>query len=286
MTPPEDILKQQEKAKQLYNLHRSKNLLVLPNIWDCLGAMLLESLGYPAIATASASVAFTNGYDDGENIPFDEVMIILKRISSSVNVPVTADIESGYAESEIQLKKNIQQLLETGVVGINIEDSDKETNSVLPVETQCKRIKFIKQVSEEMGISLFINARTDIYIYGKDFATQESKLEETIKRGAAYKSAGADCFFPLAVRKEAEIKTIIEQLQMPVNILLLPGVPQLDVLQEMGVARVSLGPSFLKIAIQSMKQLAVKLQNLDGLSEIVENEITTDYLSNLINKKY
>src|ERR1043165_4415944 len=106
------ILKQQERASHFYNLHHSEKLLVLPNIWDCLGAILLESLGYPAIATASASVAFANGYDDGENIPFDVLVTLLKKITNNVDVPVTADIESGYAENVIQLKENIRQLLE------------------------------------------------------------------------------------------------------------------------------------------------------------------------------
>src|SRR6476646_4705045 len=112
-------LSQQEKAKLFYTLHHSKDLLVLPNIWDCLGAMLLESLGYPAIATASFAVAVTNGYKDGENIPFGDLLAILKKIAAGVNVPVTADIESGFAQGEEQLKKNIRKLIETGVAGIN-----------------------------------------------------------------------------------------------------------------------------------------------------------------------
>src|SRR5215212_5032334 len=129
MTQPANTLSQQQKAKQFYDLHHSGKLLILPNIWDCLGAMLLEDLSYPAIATASASIAFTNGYDDGENIPFDVLLTLLKKIVSSVNVPVTADLESGYAENDIRLQENIKKLIDTGVVGINIEDVDKRTNS-------------------------------------------------------------------------------------------------------------------------------------------------------------
>ncbi len=96
---------QAEKAKQFYNLHHSGKLLILPNIWDVLGARLLQNLGYPAIATASASVAYSNGYNDGENISFSDVLLILKKITASVITPVTADIESGYADNEIQLTK-------------------------------------------------------------------------------------------------------------------------------------------------------------------------------------
>ena len=278
--------KQQEKAKQFYNLHHSGKLLILPNIWDCLGANLLESLHYPAIATASASVAFTNGYDDGQRISFDSVLALLKKIVSSVSIPVSADIESGFAESDLQLEENTKQLLATGIVGINIEDTDKKTNSILPVETQCEKIKLIKKVSQEVGVPLFINARADVYLRGKDFDTPESKFEEALKRGRAYKAAGADCFYPIAMTRQEDIKRMVKQLQMPVNVITIPGIPELNVLNEIGVARVSLGPSFLKIAIKAMKNLALKLQNLEGLSDITENEITSAYVKDLVNKNY
>ena len=278
--------KQQEKAKQFYNLHHSGKLLILPNIWDCLGANLLESLHYPAIATASASVAFTNGYDDGQRISFDSVLALLKKIVSSVSIPVSADIESGFAESDLQLEENTKQLLATGIVGINIEDTDKKTNSILPVETQCEKIKLIKKVSQAVGVPLFVNARADVYLRGKDFDTPESKFEEALKRGRAYKAAGADCFYPIAMTRQEDIKRMVEQLQMPVNVITIPGIPELNVLSEIGVARVSLGPSFLKIAIKAMKNLALKLQNLEGLSDITENEITSAYVKDLVNKNY
>jgi 2-methylisocitrate lyase-like PEP mutase family enzyme len=278
-------MSQQEKAKLFYKLHHSKELLVLPNIWDCLGALLLESSGYPAIATASFAVAVSNGYNDGENIPFNDMLAILKKIAASVNVPVTADIESGFAETEDQLKENIRQLIETGVAGINFEDTDKKTNELFPIEVQCRRIQAIIKVSDEMDVPLFINARTDVYVRGKGFEAPGAKLEEVIKRGAAYKVAGADCFFPLAVQKEVDIKTIVEQLQMPVNIILIPGVPEINTLNEMGVKRISLGPGFLKIAIKAMKTLAIKLKRHEGLEDITGNDITSDYLTSLVNKK-
>jgi len=277
---------QQEKAKRFYDLHHSGKLLILPNVWDCLGANLLESLHYPAIATASASVAFTNGFDDGQRISFDAVLAILKKITSSVTVPVSADIESGFAYNDEQLKQNIKQLLATGIVGINIEDTDKESNSIVPIEVQCEKIKLIKKVSEEMGVSLFINARADVYLRGKDFDTPELKFEEALKRGGAYKAAGANCFYPIGMTRREDIKRMVDQLQMPVNILTIPGIPELSVLNDIRVARVSLGPSFLKIAIKALKNLAIKLQNFEGLSDITENEITSAYVKDLVNKNY
>jgi len=284
MTQVASNLKQQEKAKKFYDLHHSGKLLILPNIWDPLGALLLEDLSFPAVASASAAIAFTNGYDDGENIPFDSLLALLKKIVNSVNIPVSADIESGFAQSDQQLIENIKQFLETGIVGINVEDTDKKTNSLLSVELACERIRLIKKTSEEMGISLFINSRTDVYIRGKGFDTPESKLEETLKRGSAYRNAGADCFYPITMNREEDIKKTVDQLRMPVNVLVMDGIPKLNVLNEMGVARVSLGPGFLKTAIQSMKNLAIKLQNSEGITDIIENEITSPYLKSLVNK--
>ena len=276
---------QQEKANQFYQLHHSDKLLILPNIWDSLGALLLENMGYPAVATASASIAFSRGFNDGEQIPFEELLVILERIATNINLPVTADIESGFADNEKRLAENIRQVIKTGIVGINFEDTDKKTGTLYSIETQCKRIKVIKKIAAEMDMPLFVNARTDVYVRGKGLDTAEAKLEETIKRGIAYKNAGADCFFPLAVQREIDIKGIAGQLEMPVNIILIPGVPSIDALHKTGVKRISLGPGFLKIAIQAMKNLATKLQNYEGLEEIAGNTITSDYLIKLVTNK-
>ncbi len=119
-----------------------------------------------------------------------------------------------------------------------------------------------------MDMPLFINARTDCFIHEKNFDSPQSRLAEIIRRGLAYKAAGADCFYPILIHKEDEIKAIVEQVELPVNVVITPGIPELDLLQEMGVARVSLGPSFLKYAIKSMKDLAIKLQNHQGLTDI------------------
>jgi 2-methylisocitrate lyase-like PEP mutase family enzyme len=283
MTQPLAILDQRQKAKQFRDLHHSGRLLILPNIWDPLGALLLENLGFHAIATASASIAFSNGYDDGENIPFNTLLTLLKRITGSVNIPVSADIESGFATDQFALKENMKHLIKTGIVGINVEDTDKKTNSLLHYEVQCERIKAIREVAKEMDIPLFINARTDVYIRGKGFDNAESKYQETLKRGLAYKAAGADCFYPITLSNRDDIKKLVDQLQMPINVVTVPGLPELKVLNEMGVARLSLGPSFLKIAIRSMKNLAIKLQNHEGLSDILENEVTSAYLKDLVN---
>jgi 2-methylisocitrate lyase-like PEP mutase family enzyme len=279
-------MNQKEKAELFCQLHHSGEMLVLPNIWDPLGASLMESLGYKAAATASASIAFTKGYDDGENVPFHELLLLLKRIAESVDVPVTADIESGYAASDAELRENIRLLIQTGIAGINIEDTDKKTNDLYPADIQCRRIRLIREVSGEAGIPLFVNARTDICVHGKTFAAPEAKLAEILKRGKAYKEAGADGFFPILLTREEDIKELVAGLNLPVNILTFPGIPELKTLEKLGVARVSLGPNLLKTAVRAMKELALQLKDLKGLPTITGNEITTDQLKNLINGNY
>jgi len=281
-----NTISQKEKAEKFHELHHSGKMLILPNIWDALGALLLESLGYAAIATASASIAFSNGYNDGEIIPFNDLLMLLRRITTSVDLPVTADIERGYADTDIQLEENIKLLIDAGIVGINIEDTDSKTNTLQSIEYQCNKIRLIKDVAGKMGIPLFINARTDVYLREKIFTTPVAQFEEVIKRGLAYKDAGADCFYPIALQQEADIKELIVRLKLPINIITIPGIPGLKTLSDLGVARVSLGPSFLKIAIRAMKDLAIQLKESEGLSSITGNEITSAYLKDLVNKNY
>jgi len=276
---------QQSKAREFNRLHHSGSMLILPNIWDPLGAALLEKLDYPAIATASAAIAWANGYQDKEKIPFEKVLDLLTRIVRSVGVPVTADIESGFAANDQQLQENIERLLATGIVGINYEDTDKDSNLMLPKEIQSHRIGLIRSAASEMGIALFINARTDTYLHPKLFDSAEARVEETISRGEAYQAAGANGFYPIGMTNQVEIKRTLQEVHLPLNLVTTPGLPELKLLQEMGVARISLGPSLLKISIRAMKDLASRLKVLDGLSDIVNNEISSDYMKELAQLK-
>lgn len=269
------------KGKILHDLHHNGKLLVLPNVWESLGAAMLEDIGYPAIATASGATAFSNGYHDGEKIPFSNLLVILQRIVKSVNIPVTADIESGYATGNSKLGENIRSLINIGVAGINIEDSHHEEQKLIPTDVQCEKISLIKKISAEMGMPLFVNARTDAFIKGNDLSDDE-KLAQTIHRGRAYKAAGADGLYPIFLKDKKAISAVIKEVDLPVNILLLPGIPDFNELKEIGVARLSLGPGLLKVAINTMKNVAEKLLNFDGMNDVAQNPISMDYLKNLI----
>lgn len=263
------------------NLHQNGKMLVLPNVWDPLSALLLESLGYKAVATASASVALSNGFPDGEKLPFKEVLRILAKIVNSVSIPVSADIEGGYANDNSTLKENIKELIDTGIAGINFEDSNHFGQGLISMHDQCKRIEMIKETATRAGTSLFINARTDINLKSSLLSGPE-KLSEIIGRGKAYREAGADGFYPMVLKDKNDIEAVINEVKLPVNILLIKGIPGLKTLQEMGLARLSLGPGLLKIAVNAMKNISEKLLKLEGISDITENQVTGDYLNQLI----
>ncbi len=273
---------QQTRFQRFYDLHHSGKLLILPNIWDPLGALLLQDLSFPAVATASAAVAYSNGYDDGENISFEMLLALLKNLVSRLRVPVTADIETGFGDEDGLFEYNIRQLVDTGIAGINIEDSDKKTNQLLPAERLASKIRAIKRITSQMNKSLFVNARCDVYVRDMGLKTPEEKIGEALMRGQAYKEAGADCFYPITMNRRQDIEKTVQQLAMPVNILVMEGIPSLRDLEKMGVARVTLGPGFLKVAIRALKDAALNLQDYGDIAEIAGNEITSPYLKKLV----
>ena len=245
---------QSEKADLLKKLHHSGKMLVLPNIWDAAGAVLLESLGYPAVATASAAIARAHGYEDGEKIPFDLLLAIVGQITKSVDVPVTVDIEAGYAADHETLKSNIRRLIAAGVAGINIEDTDVLTRELMPIDEQVQKLKLIGRVADRENTRLFINARTDIFLVNPDLP-EDQKLALAIERGRAYVEAGADGIYPIFATEEETVKTLVNALKVPVNVLAKSGAPDLDVLQKLGVARVSFGPNVHRATLLSMEAL-------------------------------
>lgn len=245
---------QSEKADLLKKLHHSGKMLVLPNIWDAAGAVLLESLGYPAVATASAAIARAHGYEDGEKIPFDLLLAIVGQIAKSVDVPVTVDMEAGYAADHETLKSNIRRLIAAGVAGINIEDTDVLTRELMPIDEQVEKLKLIGRVADRENTRLFINARTDIFLVNPDLP-EDQKLALAIERGRAYVEAGADGIYPIFATEEETVKTLVNALKVPVNVLAKSGAPDLDVLQKLGVARVSFGPNVHRATLLSMEAL-------------------------------
>lgn len=269
------------KEDAFHQLHRNGTPLLLPNIWDPLGAALLKDIGYPAVATSSSAMALSNGYRDGEKLPFADLLKILKRITTTVDIPVSADIERGYAASDKQLAVHIKQLIDTGITGINYEDSMHGATGLLPAEQQAESIAAIRKAADAAGSKLFINARVDVYIKGGTMSADE-KLSEALRRGKAYKEAGADGLYPIMLKDRHHIETLVKQIGLPLNLTLAPGIPDLAALKSIGVARVSLASGFLRHAVHSMKDLAGQVLKGEAWADATRDTVPSDYLNGLI----
>lgn len=262
-----------ERAERLYRLHQGPGVLILPNVWDPLGARLLQSLDFPAVATSSAAVAYSLGYRDGQRIGLEAMCEMVGRIADSVVLPVTADIEAGYAEGAEDVARNVRQVLRAGAVGINLEDGMGEGKPLFPLARQCDRIRAVRAMSRSEGIPLFINARTDLFL-DRDAIAPETRLEETIARARAYRDAGADCVFPILLSDAPSLARLHAAVGGPLNVLATAEAPPVPELEAIGVRRLSLGSGFLRAALTTMKRVALALRD-HGTYESFTRDVLT-----------
>jgi 2-methylisocitrate lyase-like PEP mutase family enzyme len=269
---------QKEKAELFLKYHQDKEILVLLNSWDIGSSKLIEASGYKAIATTSMGIAASLGYPDCQIITLSEMIEAITGIAKAVNVPVTVDIEAGYGNNLNEITESVKKIIATGIVGVNIEDS-LDLSPVLIDEIEfCERISAIRLLSDSLGFHLVINARTDSF-YTSSGTTQE-KLSESIKRGNKYREAGADCIFVQPVWEKETISTLVKEINAPINILANPTIgagvtPSIRELQDLGVARVSLGSGLMKATLALIKKVA------DELSEKGTYNILLDTLTPL-----
>lgn len=253
---------QKQKAELFLKFHQEEEILVLLNSWDAGSSKLIEACGYKAIATTSMGIAASLGYPDCQVIQLPEMIEAIKGIVNAVHAPVTVDIEAGYGNDLNEIVDSVKKIIETGIVGINIEDSIN-LNPVLIDEMEfCERISAIRALSDSLGFHLVINARTDSF-YTSAGSPQE-KLSESIKRGNKYREAGADCIFVQPVWEKETISTLVKEINAPVNILSNPAIgsgvpPSVYELQDLGVSRLSLGSSLMKATLALMKKVADEL---------------------------
>jgi 2-methylisocitrate lyase-like PEP mutase family enzyme len=250
----------QAKAEMLRSLHRRGTILVLPNAWDVASAKVFEAAGFPAIATTSGGIAAAQGYADGEKISRREMLDVVARIAKSVSVPVTADLEAGYASTPEQMRETTLALIETGAVGMNLEDGLRDGPMPL-VQTShhVEKIKIVREVCRITGVDLVINARTDIFLRCIGDAT--NRLSHAVHRGNTYLQAGADCVFVPGVSDETTISELTRHIEGPVNVLAVPGTPSVATLQQLSVARVSFGSGPMRATLKVLEQIAHELKD-------------------------
>jgi 2-methylisocitrate lyase-like PEP mutase family enzyme len=242
-----------KNAKQFAALHQKGNPVLLYNAWDAGSAAAIVEAGAKAIATSSAAVARAQGYDDGETLPLDFALQIAGRIAATVNVPVTIDFEGGYSEDDRELAANIGKLLDLGIVGINFEDRVVKGDGMYSIDRQAKRIEAIRKAAEKKGVPLFINARTDVFL------GQTGDVAEAVQRGRAYAAAGASGFFIPGLTNDSDIRKIVEDSPLPVNVMVMGGVSPVDKLAKLGVARVSYASAPFSRAMKALKKEAEKV---------------------------
>ena len=230
-------MNQVEKAKRFAELHVAGTPLLLYNAWDAGSAKAILEAGAKAIATSSWSVAAAQGYGDGEAIPIGFAEQIVGRITATVDIPVTVDFEGGYSEDDGELAANIARLLDLGVIGINFEDRIVKGSGLYSIDRQARRIAAIRKAAERKGVDLFINARTDVF-----FEHGDDAVGEALDRAKAYAAAGASGSFVPGLVNDALIGRVAEAVTLPVNVMVMDGVPSNGRLSELGVARISYGP--------------------------------------------
>ena len=242
--------------EQFYRLHHQSAPLVIANAWNAKSAQIIQAAGFDAIATSSGAIADSLGYRDGEQIPFDELLYIVRRIKASTSIPLSVDMEKGYSDNPDQLQDHIQKLIEIGVAGINIEDSQDETLFL-------RKLERIKSYLTKTGQQLFINARTDGFLLKID-----RPLEQTILRARRYEDAGADGLFVTGIQDPAFIREISSATSLPVNVVGNPGLSSFKALADCGVKRISMAVLLYKATYKQLERITVDINAEASLSPV------------------
>lgn len=239
MTAASDVA---ARARTLLDLHHTGRTLVLPNVWDAWSARTVADAGFPALSIGSHPLADSRGQGDGEDMTLDDALDGVRRICSAVpDVPVTADLESGYGAAPAEL---VERLLEAGAVGLNLEDTvHSEGGRMRSLQEHADYIGAVRQAADAAGVDVVINARTDVFITDDPI---DDPLGEALARLRACEEAGARCVYPVAVPDAATLRSLLEALSGPVNVIASPRdgsrAGSLEDLRAMGVHRVTFGP--------------------------------------------
>jgi 2-methylisocitrate lyase-like PEP mutase family enzyme len=219
--------------------------LVLPGPWDGASARVFADAGFPALATPSAGIAASLGYQDGSTPP-GEMFAAVARIVRAVPVPVSADIEGGYGLSPAEL---VGRLLETGAVGCNLEDSEEHTT----LKDPARHADWLAGVRAEAGDALFINARVDTFLFGT------GDPADAVARARLYVAAGADCVYPLMAPPEV-FPVLREGIEGPLNLAARPDRESVAELARLGATRITFGPGMQRYAMGATGELAARLR--------------------------
>jgi len=223
---------QKTKAEAFAALHRGAEILILPNAWDAASAAVMADAGAKAVATSSAAVAWSHGYPDGDALPLPLLLGTIAAVARAAgDTPVTADIEGGYTDNLDELAETIRAVIGAGAVGINLEDGRRDP------DLHARKVEAARKAAEAAGVPLFINARTDVYLKG--LAEGHAAYVAVVDRAERYRNAGASGIFVPGPSDPDLIGRLADEIKLPLNIMLLPGLASAAKLQALGVRRVS-----------------------------------------------
>jgi 2-methylisocitrate lyase-like PEP mutase family enzyme len=229
------------KAEAFKAMHFASSPLILLNAWDAASAAVFALAGAAALGTTSAGVAWSAGYPDGERMRFADLLRTVANICRVVEVPVSVDIERGFGADPAEVARNVAAAIDAGAIGVNIEDGiDPATNQLRPAHIAAERIAAIREAANELGVPLFINARTDVYFLPA--LEPHRRFEEAAERLTQYALAGADGAFAPGLTDTSEIARLVDRLSLPLNVYAgYAGVPPIAHLAAAGARRVSVG---------------------------------------------
>jgi 2-methylisocitrate lyase-like PEP mutase family enzyme len=245
-----------EKAERLRALHAGPRILVLCNVWDAASARIVEAAGFPALATTSAGIANSLGYADGQRISREEMAEAVARITRTVAVPVTADMEAGYGATPESAAETARAAIAAGAVGMNLEDALEERDFI-DIKLQSDRVRAAREAGEQAGVPLVINARTDVYLVR--IGSPAEQFGEAVRRANAYREAGADCLFLPGIADADVIARLVREINGPINILAGQSTPPVGELERMGVRRVSMGSGPMRATMALTRRIAREL---------------------------
>jgi 2-methylisocitrate lyase-like PEP mutase family enzyme len=236
-----------DAARAFRALHQA-GLLILPNAWDAGSARIIEHAGAQAIATSSAAVAWANGCPDGEAMPREALLATVRAIARVVAIPVSADVEAGYAGDVAAAAAFVARILEAGAVGVNVEDGTGSPDLL------AAKIEGIKRAGSKAGMDPWVNARIDVYL--RRLGRGDGAYEETVRRARLYREAGADSIFVPAAVGEDLVARLVRDVVLPLNVLAWPGLPAAARLEQLGVRRLSAGSGIAKVVMNRVHAMA------------------------------
>ena len=232
-----------EKCQTLLALHHGGAPLLLPNAWDPGTAKLFEFLGFSAVATTSGGHAATLGRLDG-HVTVDEILEHAAALAAATQIPISVDFENAFADDPTGVAANIARLAATGVAGCSVEDFARRADDpIYEIALAAERVAAAAEVAHAAGARMVLTARAENFLHGR------SDLGDTITRLQAYQAAGADVLYAPGLHALDDIRSVVESVDLPVNVLALPGAPSVSELGAVGVRRISVGSAFSRVAL-------------------------------------